>query len=180
METLQILKYWADQKEVPNVYKSSQLNNPRLAQDTIEFLLECGLPNQAAPCLNFNSNYLSNIPTVNEWFEINFEGLNDYVVIGSNGSGDPVCIDLKKGNEIVFLNHDNDFERIFINSSIKKFANCLIVYAEFIITTNASVSSNYLNGNFNHEEFKKLKEDLYNIDSNCLDNNTMWYYELQQ
>ena len=48
-----------------------------------------------------------------EVLSIDFDGLNNYLMFGSNGCGDPVCIDLSGQGEIVYLNHDNYFERIY-------------------------------------------------------------------
>ena len=178
MEILQIIEYWSNKGYIPYSYSMSQLKNSRLNKQTIEFLNQCGLPSDSAPFLSFYNWEDVPIPTVKNEYNSDVEELSDYLMIGFNGYGDPVCIDLAKGNEIVFLNHDNDFERIFINTDIQRFIQCLMRYTDFIEFTNSSDSSNFINERFDKIEVEKLRLDLYNIDINCLSDNSMWYREL--
>ncbi|MGC4102860.1 hypothetical protein [Ferruginibacter sp.] len=178
MDIAQIRKYWMDSDEDLCTYTAPQLQNPGLLQQTIVYLTECGLPQTCAPFLSFHENDAPELQTPNQVYHIDWEELHNYLVIGGNGSGDPVCIDLDKDNEIVFLNHDNFFQRVFINTDIHKLLQCLIIYKDFIELINAADDSNFLNAVFNDADFLKLKQDLYNADSHCLDENTMWRWEL--
>lgn len=178
MNIQQIKKYWIDNDEELNLYKPSQLDNPRLSKPAFDFLVNCGLPNSCAPFLSFDDCQTIKILTPNEVFNIEIEELNDYLWIGSNGSGDPVCIDLNCNNEIVYLNHDNDFERVFINSSLETLSQCLIIYQNFIRSVNATNNSNYLNRNFSDKVVEQLKQGLMEVDTKCIGDNTMWGMDL--
>ncbi|OQP50196.1 hypothetical protein A4D02_27595 [Niastella koreensis] len=72
------------------------------------------MPESCAPGLSFDHYEQLAIPAPNEVFNIYIDELKDYLMIGSNGSADPICIDLNNNNEIVYLNHDNYFERIYM------------------------------------------------------------------
>lgn len=175
----QIKEYWINKGEDLNTYKLSQLNNPRLSKPTIDFLMNCGMPSSAAPFLSFDDCQLETIPTPNQVFGIEIDQLNDYLWIGSNGSGDPVCIDLYNNNEIVYLNHDNDFERVFMNSGLEALSRCLIIFKDFISSVNASNESNYLDRNFSDKVVEQLRQDLSEIDPKCVEENAMWGMDLQ-
>src|SRR5689334_2776241 len=125
MTIQQIKNYWIEDGQELHNYKPSQLANPRLSASNISFLVNCGLPASCAPFLSFDDCQAATIPTPNDVFTINMEELDDYLWIGSNGYGDPVCIDLNHDNEVVYLNHDNDFDRVFINTNLETLARSL-------------------------------------------------------
>lgn len=179
MNTQQIKNYWIENGETLHTYQPSQLDNPRLSKPAIDFLINCGLPASCAPGLNFDNCKRVEIPTPNEVFNIEFEELDNYLFIGNNGCGDPLCIDLNKGNQIVFLNHDNDFERIFINSDLEKLSTCLIIYCEFIKSANTTSNSNYLDRNFSDDAVNKLKQDLTKVEEICMEEGAMWEMEIR-
>lgn len=178
MNIQEIRTYWTNKGYTPYMYTGSQLVHPGLNTETIQFLKQCGLPSDSAPFLSFNNKNGQPLETVANEYNIDMEELNNYLKIGFNGCGDPVCIDLVKNNEIVYLNHDNDFERVYINKNIEKFVYSLMRFTDFIAITNSSNSSNFLNGYFDKNEIKKLEVDLYNIDNTCIESESMWGIEL--
>ncbi len=179
MNIHQIKKYWADSDEKLYIYTLSQLNNPRLLKTTIDFLINCGLPDSCAPGLTFYECITSDIPTPNQVFKIEFAGLNDYLMIGSNGSGDPICIDLNNGNEIVYLNHDYEFERVYMNGSLHQLIECIIRYKEFHSSLDLGFENNiFIKRKFSDEEFTKVCEGFKAIDGKCLLDNNCWKEEL--
>ncbi|WP_416437703.1 hypothetical protein [Phnomibacter sp. MR] len=179
MDIHQIKKYWTNTDEELYTYKPSQLENPRLLQTTIDFLVNCGLPDSCAPGLSFDECNGTAIPTPNQVFNIDIDELNDYLMIGSNGSGDPVCIDLNNKNEIVYLNHDNDFERVYMNASVKQLTECIIRYKDFHASLNPRFENNtFFRRKFTDEEFSKVCNDFKSIDDKCLVENNCWKAEL--
>lgn len=180
MNSEQIRNYWKDNGEKLNAYRPSQLSNARLLKDTIDFLVECGLPDSCAPFLTFEDWDGEPIKTPNQVLDIEFEGLDNYLWIGSNGSGDPICIDLENKNEIVYLNHDNEFERIFINSSVHQLAESLIRYGEFYSSLNTEFENNVFSSRkFSDEEFGELKDDFIEIDATSLAEGNFWNESLE-
>jgi SUKH-4 immunity protein len=101
------------------------LERYRLSADDIVFLSKAGLPRQAAPFLGFSAyaeKDLENLYTVGYLPRTLFP-------LGSNGSGDPLGIELRS-RAIVYLNHDDGMRRILINSSLSQFAESLCAYQE--------------------------------------------------
>jgi SUKH-4 immunity protein len=180
MDTLSIKKYWTDKGEALYSYKRSQLDNKRLNEITRRFLAECGLPKDAAPGLSFDNWESETIPTPNQVLRIDFEELNDYLMIGSNGSGDPICIDLKSNNEVVYLNHDNYFKRVFMNSSVSQLLKAIIRYESFGASLNPTFENNiFSKRKFSDKEYNQLKQDFLTIDNHCLDDNSWWLAEVE-
>jgi hypothetical protein len=180
MNIHQINKYWTDSEEKLYAYKPSQLDNPRLLRATIDFLTNCGLPNSCAPGLSFHRYDDTTVLTPNQVFNIDLDELNEYLMIGSNGCGDPVCIDLNTENEIVYLNHDNDFERVYMNGSVHQLTECIIRYRDFHASLDPRFENNtFFRRKFSDEEFSQVCEDFKAIDDKCLLDNNCWKAELE-
>jgi hypothetical protein len=177
MDYNQIETYWRKRKEKMCRYSLTQLSNARLLNTTIDFLVECGMPRSCAPMLSFDNWGKKTIPSLKNIFHRDFEWLDDYIHIGDNNSGDPICIDLNS-NAIVYLNHDNNFEVFFINSSVEKLAKSLIAYTDFIGNINAFDDSNFMNAKFDDNDFEKLKQQLLGIDEQCLKEGALWKDDL--
>ncbi len=111
-------------------------------------------------------------------FGIEVDGLDHYLMFGANGSGDPVCLDTKNGGEIIYLNHDNDFERIYINKSIAQFAFSLIYYRNFILSLIDKSSTDYSRRKFSDAEFEKLRQAFLQVDKTSLGEGCFWAAEL--
>ena len=90
-----------------------------------EHLVTVGMPSQASPFLSF-----SGYP---DW---EYKA-DHYFPIGADGSGSNLCIDLSNG-EVVLLDHDWGMKRVFINSSLETFAECLCIYQECLRDENIS------------------------------------------
>jgi hypothetical protein len=171
------IKYWSDNGEKVYTYLPAQLDNAKVNKDTIVFLTRWGLPVGAAPFLSFSEMQQGRMQTPNQVFKINFEDLDNYLMFGSNGSGDPVCISAVD-DEIVYLNHDNYFERVFINQTILQFGLSLINYREFILSLVNLNTTTYVRRKFSDEEFESLKLNFLEIDKASLGNYSFWAAEL--
>src|SRR5438045_7955542 len=79
-----------------------------LPPEESSWLTTVGLPKWAAPSLDFGEGSELRLPTVRGLLP----GARDlpaeerFRVIGGNGSGDPVAIDVAEKGAIVYLNHD--------------------------------------------------------------------------
>jgi len=179
MTIQQIKEYWTDNSVRLHTYQLSQLSSARLLSSTKDYLVHYGLPESCAPGLSFDACESETIPTPNEVFNIDFDELNDYLVIGSNDSGDPICIDLNHDNEIVYLNHDNDFESVFMNSSVQQLVDCVIRYSDFLASLNPRLENNaFVQRRFTDDEFETLCNDLKQIDHKSQLDNNFWKMEL--
>lgn len=99
-------------------------------------LVACGsdvLPAEAAPCLTFDRAtrpaplwQVFGIPS--QWSGTERERLAPYQMIGSDGAGNPICIENGTG-AVVLLDHEDRFRtRQFVNSSVRHLAECLLAY----------------------------------------------------
>ena len=93
------------------------------------FLTDSGLPEDAAPFLSFGLDADRALMPL--------YGFPDSVMIGHNGCGDAICVDQADDGAVVYYNHDNNMQRIFINSSIAAFAASLCAYSSFMRTKDA-------------------------------------------
>ncbi|WP_290595028.1 SMI1/KNR4 family protein [Arenimonas sp. SCN 70-307] len=99
----------------------------RLAKEDSCLLEDHGLPRDAAPFLSFHAYSQPEIESRKRHFGIP----ESYFPIGHNGSGDILAIDTDS-REVVYFNHDNHNQRVFINSSVRQFAESLCIYQEHL------------------------------------------------
>jgi hypothetical protein len=148
-----------------------------LAPSDADWLTKVGLPRSAAPFLGFGEAHEINMPTVSELWDV--KDCSQYRAIGSNGSGDPIAIDTATG-EIVYLNHDNAFERVFINSSVTKLAELLLAYHRLIEEAQAANGPEaFLDGNVPPDTLSKFVALAETVDPAALKSG-MWAEELEQ
>ena len=125
-------------------------------------LREVGFPEDAAPYLSFgdgSDKVLKKLPSAFSSLDREFDR---YRLLGSNGSGDFVCIDESDGS-VIYLNHDSNMKRVFINSSVIQFAESLCLMAEAIQSGFAF----------------DFGLDLARIDPTALDLDAMWPVEYE-
>lgn len=92
-------------------------------------LREVGFPEDAAPFLSFGDKQDKALKKLPSAFSFLGSQFDRYRLLGRNGSGDFVCIDESDGS-IVYLDHDSNMKRVFINSSLPLFAESLCLMAE--------------------------------------------------
>lgn len=103
-----------------------------------------------------------------------------YRVIGGNGNGDPVVLDLEENGAVAFLNHDNDMCRVFINSSVTQLVECLVAFKRLIALAQAANGSDaYLDGNIPSAALAEFIEFVRACDAPALEQHAMWGYEVQ-
>jgi SUKH-4 immunity protein len=99
-------------------------------------MVACGpdvLPESAAPCVTFKEAARP-VPvwdvfaSPSAWSPPDRERLARYRMIGSDGAGNPICIEQGAG-AVVLLDHEDWFRsRQFVNSSVRQLAECLLAY----------------------------------------------------
>lgn len=91
------------------------------------------LPDSAAPCLSFEEFSRPKLVwevfgSPSDWSPADRTRLASYRMIGSDGAGNPICVEQGTG-VVVLLDHENRFRtRQFVNSSIHRLAECLLAY----------------------------------------------------
>lgn len=135
-------------KAVPEIVKS--------------FLIQAGLPKSASPCVSFDEvrtlPYLWDIFSPTSWRTEDKERLKQYLMIGSDGAGNPICIDTNGEGHVVMLDHEDNFgTKQFVNSSISQLAEYLLV---------VNFGSN-------------IKSQLEEIDFTAMQKGSFWWYEIE-
>lgn len=154
-----------------------------LPAEETNWLTTVGLPESAPPFFNFGEDAERGLPTLREFLRGGAPDLPDaqrYRVIGSNGEGDPVAIDVTEDGAVVYLNHDNRFERVLINSSVRQLATSLAAFAKMIAAAQAANGDDaYIDGNVPAALIDTLRDEISRADAAALERGTMWAGEIE-
>ena len=141
------------------------------------FLSIGGLPETPPPYFEFTSSNAL-LRFIRDVFQMP-EKFQNYWLLGSTGSGDPICI-IERLENIVFLNNSGSYKTVFINSSINQFAECLFVYSKMIdkaIDINGEDA--YIDNKIPESVIIWLKEEYEKIDARCTDKGSFWSIEIE-
>lgn len=159
-------------------FSLDQLNNTSLSNFTKDFLSN-GFPESAAPFLSFGlSKHDSEFKTITEYyseFQLDSKTKN-YWIFGSDGNGNPICIDSNSNDEIILLDHEQGFEPIQrINKYVSKLFQCLLEFKKFIELINSEFGEDgFFESKFNIVHLEKLKIRLKNINPNIFTESEFW------
>jgi hypothetical protein len=103
-----------------------------LSEKDKDFLINIGLPDSAAPFLDFDSKHALQLPTLSSFLGEEGDTSTHFRIIGFNGSGDPVCVDEAHAGQVVYSNHDDSMSVHFINSSIPQLAYSLLAFRQAV------------------------------------------------
>jgi hypothetical protein len=109
------------------------LDTPSFPSDAARFLVEAGLPRSCTPSLSFEALERGPLPLVQYYGAHQFpaadsQRLASFYVLGSDGAGNPLCLDSARGGEIVMLDHEDRFQtRTFVSSSVATLAEALLI-----------------------------------------------------
>jgi hypothetical protein len=129
MTALEFKEKWALHSEKWSelrIFPKNQVDNLDIDDFDKQFLYLSGLPFGCAPFINFGDFKNTILERLIDVYNLD-DSFNGLYIIGSDGSGDPICVQDKTG-EIVILNHDNDFDETFMSSSLRQMAEfiCLV------------------------------------------------------
>jgi len=169
---------WDVNKDGPLIkFNSKELSSANFTDKVKSFLSIGGLPETPPPHLEFISSkaLLRPVTIVLNKPEV----FQNYWFLGSTGSGDPICI-VERTENIVFLNNTDNYNEVFINSSINQFAECLLAYSKMIdkaIEINGEDA--YIDNEIPNSVINWLKGELERIDANCINQNYFWFIEIE-
>jgi len=118
-------------------YPAERVASLRIPDDHKAFLTESGLPADAAPFLNFEADSDRSLTAL--------EGFPETAIIGSNNYGDAICLDMADNGAVVYYNHDNMMKRVFMNSSLPLFAECLCAFSRLMRTKDRESFAQHVN-----------------------------------
>ena len=141
--------------------------------------LNAGLPDSAAP---------SSTSTGKERGDCNPHlrhtqsalNLNAFFCIGTNDSGDPICIDTGSNGAVVLLSHDDKFRPVQINSSVEKLAESLLAFRTLVdATCELNGEDAFLDGDIPAHLIETLAAELATIDSDSMTERSFWSTEVK-
>lgn len=129
---------------------------PLQASD-VELLSKIGMPKSTAPMLEFGALQTNEIDALWESSDIPRE----FFPIGHNNYGDHICVSGESG-EVVYFEHDSHPPRkVFINSSLLHFAECICVFQALVVAGRT------------HDAPDPLRQ----VDPRAMQPGAMWYSE---
>ncbi|NDK57221.1 SUKH-4 family immunity protein [Pontibacter fetidus] len=179
MDYKELIKNWKSEE----LYKFDvhDISSKGLNEETADFLAIVGLPTSAAPFLSFADDSERELGSISNIFETREDRHRYFLSIGSDGAGDPICLDLMNECQVVTLNHEEDFEPTFMNSSVSELFQFLTIYKRFVeevIRENGEDA--YLDADFTDSQYEELKKAMESVDNKALKTNTFWAQELAQ
>jgi hypothetical protein len=152
-------------------FSDASLSDVRLPVDARAFLVEAGLPEEATPCLNFEPPKSGTLQRVSSIYHPPVE-FDRYRIIGGNGSGDPVCLDERADGHVVYLNHDNRFQRVLMASSVFTLAQCLLELRDVIADAGGDTEL------VAPERYGQLLQRFHTIDPAACESGGYWPQEI--
>ncbi len=131
-------------------------------------MVACGtlmLPRYAGPFLSFKDaaeprSVWDLYKLSSRRFGAHRERLSRYMVIGSDGAGNPICLRGDMGS-VVMLDHENLFEgETFVNSGVERLAECLLAY-------------------MGEDDPERFGSAVRAIDAPAMADQTFWWFEVQ-
>jgi hypothetical protein len=169
---------------VPLAEKSNYTSE--LTSEIVEFLVQAGLPDGAAPFLSFDSIGNKGLKkifeiwgTSTDYTDVEKSRLTSYLVIGADGAGNPIAVDINNKYSIVVLDHEDGFNTIeFMNSSVRHLAKFLILIRKMVSEFIESGLSRDENDEIPVQLKQSLFKELSEIDPNAVKENGFWRTEI--
>jgi hypothetical protein len=169
---------WTDPGDTLIPFTRDSLEGIELSTSAIRFLVGAGLPDSAAPFLNFFGLGSRRLEPASDAYPLASEFAR-YLCIGFNDAGDPICIDSKSNGEIVLLFHDDNFRVVRLNSSVEKLAESLLAYRKLVDETCAINGEDaFLDGDIPKHLIDSIQSKLSEIDPESMNNGDFWPTEI--
>ncbi len=182
MHPQEFIEKWGSDGDPCLVLSQTRLQRIKLKASTAEFLAVAGLPQSAAPFLSFGELNEESSPfglKLSDVFDHLGGEYERFIVLGFDGSGNPIAIDTENDDQVVWLDHDEDFRHAYMNSSLGALATFLLGYRDFVQDLlNAKGEDAFLNGEYEEDELAELRQKLVLVDSRAFDSGTFWSQEL--
>lgn len=130
MTPVEFEQAWGKDAMFPLVaYPDEIFEGSGISAENRRFLVEAGLPESAAPGLEFGPREGETLPDLWDLPE-SFE---KYTIIGDNALGDPIV--LTPAGAVVSLNHDDGMAEVYINKDVPTLAETLLRFRNLVLET---------------------------------------------
>ncbi|NQY04734.1 MAG: SUKH-4 family immunity protein [Flavobacteriaceae bacterium] len=160
-----------------------QVEKSNLNEKTKEFL-KVGFPEDAAPFLGFGlRSYDWQFNTIQAYYDdydVDYKA-KDYWIFGSDGSGNPICIDASENDKLVLLDHEQEFEFIEnMNTSISELASSLLLFRDFIKKINNEFGEDgFFESMFTEKHLTDLENEFEELNPNYYIESSFWDTEIE-
>jgi hypothetical protein len=182
MRPQEFIEMWGSDGDPCIVLSQERLQKIKLKASTAEFLAVAGLPQSAAPFLSFGELNEASSPfglKLSAVFNHLGGEYERFIVLGFDGSGNPIAIDTANDDQVVWLDHEEDFRHAYMNSSIGALATFLLGYRDFVQDLlKAKGEDAFLNGEYEDHELAELQQKLELVDNRAFASGTFWSQEL--
>lgn len=104
-------------------FDPAQVATIGLAEADAAILAQVGMPRNAPPFLFFGGDQIDLLAKL--------DGAPDKIIIGANGFGDRVCLDVSTNGTVLEVSNENHSQHTVMNASIVSLAQCICAFAEF-------------------------------------------------
>lgn len=129
MNAQEFAQIWQSTGEPLDSFDLRTIEKIDITKDAKEFF-KIGLPQDAAPFLRFGPSSGANLQSAADEYNLD-DDFKPYIIMGFNAYGDPICLDINDG-AIIYLNRDDDFGFVFMNSSISQLVKFLVLFRTFV------------------------------------------------
>lgn len=140
-----------------------------------------GVPSSFAPFSSFNNkeNYI-HLQTLNDYFNESLENGSEYIVFGSDGGGNPFCINKLNDNQIVLLDFDGE-KIVSTNKNINEFLDSIFIYRSFVDVIQSKYGEDALFENlYEDEDIETLKQEFSKLNPKLLVNSEFWKQQIEE
>ncbi|MES0489527.1 MAG: SUKH-4 family immunity protein [Leptospirales bacterium] len=183
ISTEEFKKRWAEPLAQP---EESQISDIPFSEHDRLFLLNAGLPKDAAPYLSFTQLKQGLKPIYEIWgnpqdySDKEKSRLEPYLVFGSDGSGNPIAVDTNNECQIFLLDHENRFKTItFMNTGISQLAEFLLLIKELIHKTQLELSDEQLDEGIPDSYKNNVFDAMQKIDVKAIEPDKFWKPEIE-
>ncbi len=160
-----------------------QVEKSNLNEKTKEFL-KIGFPEDAAPFLGFGlRSYNWEFNTIKDYCD--YEDLDEktkaYWIFGSDGNGNPICMDSSDNDKLIILDHEQGFEYMeSMNKNISELASSLLLFRSFIEQINNTFGEDgFFECLFTEKHLMELEDSFKQLNPNYYIESSFWDSEIQ-
>ncbi|NYV73226.1 SUKH-4 family immunity protein [Streptomyces sp. UH6] len=137
----------------------------------VAVLADVGIPEEAAPFLAFDNPQLPCPLESWAFSEVPVEDADRFVVIGSDGSDNPVMLDRTRPGFVLLIDRERGTGAHVFNTGIPRFLSSLLAFRDYVDLRNSSSSP--------MAALQTLTKRLEEIDSEAWDMGSLWRAEIE-
>ena len=165
-------------------FSHDELTKTNLSEDTKSFLKQ-GFPEDAAPYLSFGlRSFDGTFHSMGSfepysWHELGLSA-NSHWIFGSDGAGNPICIDASNADQVILLDHESRFSFMDrLNANVEELAASLLAYKQFIDRVNEKYGEDgFFDIKYSKQDVDLLFNDFEEINKNIFEESSFWKQEI--